>query len=151
MRRLALIFSTLLVLACAGPALARGTVRIEVLSNRADLVSDGQALVAVTLPKGASAKGLKVTVGRRNVSKAFAKRPDGRIEGLVDKLHNGRNVVTAKLRDGRGARITITSHPNGGPVFAGPEVEPWTCQKTAVDEDCNEPPKFTYLYKSTDT
>src|SRR4051794_1654054 len=150
MRRFAVLIPMLLALTSAAPAAARGTVRLEVLSNRADLISDGQALVGVSLPKGASGKGLRVTVGRRNVTSAFAQRADGRIAGLIDALKVGRNVVVARLRDGRGAKITITNHPNGGPVFSGPEVEPWTCQKTAVDEDCNEPPKFTYLYKSTD-
>jgi hypothetical protein len=138
-------------LACAGPAFARGAVRIQVLSNRADLISDGNALVAVSLPRGASADSLNVRVGRRDVSSAFAHRSDGRIEGLIDGLRVGKNVVVASLRDGRGAKLTIINHPNGGPVFSGPHVEPWTCQKTAVDADCNEPPKFTYLYKSTDS
>src|SRR5581483_2964963 len=45
--------------------------------------------------------------------------------------------------------ITITNHPIGGPVFAGPQAQPWKCQKTAVDKDCNQPIAYSYVYKST--
>src|SRR5581483_11497417 len=71
-------------------------------------------------------------------------------EGLVTGLQVGPNVVTAQLPNGAGARMTITDHPNGGPMFAGPQVQPWICQKTAVNAKCDEPAKFSWLYKSTD-
>jgi hypothetical protein len=150
MRRAGFFIPVLVALLCATPAPARGTVRIQALSNRADLISDGQALVAVDVPSGRSAKGLEVTAGGRDVTGAFKRRADGRIEGLVDGMKIGQNIVVARLPDGRGARLTITNHPNGGPVFSGPQIEPWTCQKTAVDAACDEPAKFSYLYKSTD-
>jgi Tannase-like family of unknown function (DUF6351) len=150
MRRAGFFISVLLALLCAAPAPARETVRIQVLSNRADLISDGQALVAVDVPSGTSAKGLVVSARGRDVTGAFKRRADGRIEGLVDGMRVGQNVVVARLPDGRGATLTITNHPNGGPVFSGPQIEPWTCQKTAVDAACDEPAKFSYLYKSTD-
>ena len=58
---------------------------ISVLSGRADLVSGGSALVAITLPGRADGKKVKVTVGRRNVTNQFAFRKDGRFEGLVTR------------------------------------------------------------------
>ena len=33
----------------------------------------------------------------------------------------------------------VTNHPNGGPVFSGPQLEPYQCQETALDAQCNEP------------
>ena len=104
-----------------------GVVRIEVLSNRADVISGDDALVEIVLPKGATPGDLEVTVGGRNVTDAFAPRPklDNRLVGLLRELEVGRNPVTARLRDGRGAHITITNHPIGGPVFAGPQTQPW--------------------------
>ena len=39
------------------------------LSNRADLVSGGDALVRVTVPRGVKAKRVKLFAGRRNVTK----------------------------------------------------------------------------------
>src|SRR5206468_9206378 len=118
--------------------------------NRADLISDGQALVQIKLPKGARAKGLEVTVSGRNVTGAFKRRADGRIEGVVDGLKLGANKVVATAPRGTGAQLTITNHPNGGPVFSGPQVQPWRCQQGAVDAQCNQPEQYTYLYKSTD-
>jgi hypothetical protein len=125
-------------------------IEIKTLSNRADLISDGQALVQIRLAKGAGAKGLRVTVGKRDVSDAFARRPNGRIEGVIDGLKLGANKVVARAPRARGASLTITNHPNGGPVFSGPQVQPWRCQQGAVDAQCNQPAQYTYLYRSTD-
>ena len=140
----------LAALLVAAPAQAGQTVRIQTLSNRADLISDGNALVRVIVPRHTSLASLTVTVNGRDVSSDFARRSGGRIEGLVDGLKDGDNLVVAKLPDGTGAQLTITNHPNGGPVFSGPQIEPWICQKTATDAKCDEPPQFAYFYKSTD-
>jgi hypothetical protein len=151
-----LTVAALLALAPASAAAAtkahfpRGRVVITVLSNRADLISDGNALVAVTVPSGANPSRLRMTAGRRNVTQEFAVRPNGRYEGLVTGLRRGKNILRATLPSGRGAQITITNHPNGGPVFSGPQIEPWTCEPNATDSKCDQPPKFTYLYRSTD-
>jgi hypothetical protein len=125
-------------------------ITIRTRSNRADLISDGQALVAIRLPRGARAAGLRVRLGKRNVTKAFSHRTGRRLEGVVKGLRLGRNRLVATAPGTRGARLTITNHPNGGPVFSGPQLQPWKCQKAAVDAQCNQPPEFTYLYKSTD-
>jgi hypothetical protein len=121
-----------------------------VLSNRADLISGGNALVAVSVPAGTNRRKLRMTLGGRKVTKEFAVRPTGRYEGLLTGLRVGRNVLTATLPSGGGAQITITNHPNGGPVFSGPQVEPWKCEPGAIDAKCDQPPKIIYLYESTD-
>jgi hypothetical protein len=153
MRRAAGGLAAVAVAGCAltGSALASGDVRIQVLSNRADLVSDGNALVAVDLPANVSERGLRVFVGRRDVTSAFARRLDDRVEGLIDGLKVGDNVLVATIPGGRGARLTVVNHPNGGPVFAGPQPQPWKCEQGAVDAQCNKPPVFTYVYKSSDS
>ena len=53
------------------------------------------------------------------------------------------------MPDARGAKLRVTNHPIGGPVFSGPQLQPWKCQPTAVDAQCNQPPAFQYLYKSS--
>src|SRR4051794_11934447 len=120
---------------------------IEVVSNRADLISAGDALVAIGLPAGADSA--RVTLGSRDVSGAFAPRPNGRYEGLVTGLALGDNVLTARVLSGASANVTIVNHPNGGPVFSGPQVRPWKCQATATDAQCNEPVSYSYEYKSS--
>jgi hypothetical protein len=123
-------------------------VEIRVLSNRADLVSGGDALVEVVVPDGAGDP--VVDVDGRDVTAAFAPGADGRLVGLVTDLRLGANVVTARTPNAGGARLTITNAPIGGPVFSGPQIQPWACQPTAVDAQCNQPPTYSFLYKPAD-
>ncbi|MFZ5846141.1 MAG: DUF6351 family protein [Actinomycetota bacterium] len=122
---------------------------VEVLSNRADLVSGGDALVSVRLPRRLEADRVRVRVGGRDVTARFRVRPNGRFQGLLTGLEVGRNVVRV-WAPGYAGRQVITNHPNGGPVFSGPQHGPYQCQDTAVDEQCNQPATYTLLYKSTD-
>lgn len=144
MRRAATLF---LLLAMFAPV-ADAKLRIRTLSNRADLISGGDALVKV---RGAGKRNLFVRVGRRDVSKAFGRN---RI-GLVEGLRVGRNVLTARTRGRRPARLVITNHPIGGPVLSGPQTQPWVCTTEAndlgpaLDEQCNAPTKVEYKYIST--
>lgn len=129
------------------------TVRIDVLSNRADLISGGDALVRVSVPDDADARTLTISLGGRTITGMFTAREPAHATGVVDGLVVGENLVEARLPDGRGARLTITNHPEGGPVFAGPQVQPWTCTTqinglgAAVDDQCNAATQVSYLYQ----
>ncbi|MDT5027154.1 MAG: hypothetical protein QOE61_3580, partial [Micromonosporaceae bacterium] len=125
-------------------------VTITVLSNRADLVSGGNALVAVTLPPRAAHRRVRIWLGRRNVGRQFSARSGRRREGLLTGLRVGANRLTVRLPDGTGARITITDHPIGGPVFSGPQVRPWSCPPGALDAQCAAPVRYSYVYESSD-
>src|SRR5688572_15357734 len=121
--------------------------RIKVLSNRADLVSGGDALVRVTLPRGVKASRLQLKAGRRNVTRALRREGQSRrLIGLVRGLRVGRVPLTSSIRRGGAARLVLTNHPIGGPVFAGPQIKPWACQDGARDAKCNQPPEFKYFY-----
>ena len=50
-------------------------LKIEVLSNRRDLVSGGDALVEVRLPRGSRPRQVTVTARRRDVTRRFAGAP----------------------------------------------------------------------------
>jgi len=133
---------------------AADSVEIVVLSNRADLISGGDALIEVVHTGGAEPEGLRVDVDGRDVSDAVRKRTDGRLLGVLHGLRIGDNVVTAALPDGRSARIIVTNHPITGPVFAGPQVQPWLCSTEAAglgpakDASCHVPQaKFEFFYK----
>src|SRR3954447_25948528 len=97
---------------------AAAALKIDVLSNRADLVSGGDALVAISRPARVYRNGTEVTKG-------FARRSDGRFEGLVTGLRDGANTLRAQRPDGSGGKLTVTNHPIGGPVFSGPQIQPW--------------------------
>ena len=122
---------------------------VEVLSNRADLVSGGDALVSVPLPTGVDPRRVRVLLGDRDVTDRFAVRPNGQFQGLLDGLAVGENVVRVQA-PGYDGRRGITNHPNGGPVFSGPQHGPYRCQPTAQDAQCNQPASYSFLYKSTD-
>jgi hypothetical protein len=135
-----LVLASLLLSACgvgdgsqaAPPAAAPA---IKVLSNRADVVSGDDALVEIIGGAG------RVTLNGADVSSAFLRRPDGRVLGLLTGLKPGANVVQAN-----GVSLTLTNHPLGGPVFSGPQIQPWTCFDGARDAQCNRDPVYTYQY-----
>ena len=162
------------LIGCAAPGLAAspadarvGAPRIEVLSTRADLVSGGDALVRVTLPRGVKASRLRFTAGSRNVTRVLVPAGGRRLEGVVTGMPLGRVALTATIRGAaapprsrrRGppvftgrvrvasaARLYVRNHPIGGPIFAGPQIQPWACQQGARDAQCNQPPSFRFLY-----
>jgi len=129
---------------------AASTLQVEVLSNRADLISGGDALVAVDLPDGTDPVTVHVTAGAQDVTSSFAVRGNGRYEGLITGLALGATTITATLAGGGSDQVVIFNHPIGGPVFSGPQVKPWTCASAkATDAQCNEPTTFVYQYKSS--
>ncbi len=132
--------------AAAGP---KPRLVVSVLSNRADLISGGGALVAVRVPRGVRARTVHVRVGKRDVTHRFVRRGQ-RLVGLVGGLRLGRNVVRATAPRARAGRIVVTNHPNGGPVFSGPQTQHYRCQAGARTARCDQPARYDLLYKSTD-
>src|SRR5438552_17662614 len=97
------------------PRLARAAngFDIKVLSNRADVISGGDALVEIVLPAGVDPASVRVDVDGRDVTAAFAVRPNGRYMGLITALAEPSNVLTARGPDGAGAAFNITSNTYG--------------------------------------
>ncbi|RZO86953.1 MAG: hypothetical protein EVA65_01390 [Oceanococcus sp.] len=151
-----LIAPTLLVSALVGcetstPLATRGAQEVDIttLSNRPDLVSGGDVLLEVSTSGNASIEGASIRLGERDLSAEFhyvSGPSGGRLVGLVTGLKNGNNEVVAQLADGRGASLDIVNHPHGGPVFSGPQVQPWNCQPSAEDEQCNQAPTYEFFY-----
>jgi len=126
-RRYAAVLALSLALSTA--ALAADQLALRTLSNRADVVSGGDALVEIVLPAGAHPDEVQVTLAGRDITSAFAVRTDGRLVGLVGGLAPGANDLFARIvtSAGTSARLTITNHPVGGPVFSGAQLQPWIC------------------------
>ena len=127
-------------------ATAASTPVIHVLSTRADLVTGGQALISVTVGTTSPRSALMVLNGK-DVSHEFALRRNGQYEGLLTGMRGGRNELDAYTSN-VGAKIIITDHPTGGPVFSGPQIKPWFCEAGAIDALCNKPTTYAYQYKS---
>ena len=165
-------------LACALQAAAAvPPPEILVLSNRADLISGGDALVEIKMPPIYTPPVAKVTLNGVPANQFFALRPNGRYMGVVSGLKDGTNVLVARAPGGPAAQIIITNHPIGGPVFAGPQLQPWICatrvattvtvvgnpgstpatatattRASGLNDDptndqCDTPPTYTYFYQ----
>jgi hypothetical protein len=133
----------------AGGAEAAGTLSVGVLSNRADVISGGDALVAVTLPRGVNPASVTVSLNGSNVTGEFALRENGSYEGLLSGLQLGGNVVKAEAPGSASGQATVVNHAIGGPVFSGPQVQPWVCKNAnATDSKCDAPASYAYVYKS---
>lgn len=149
-----------LLAACGSSSPVSGTVggggagafdaTIQVLSNRADLISGGDALVRVALPTGTSPSTVHMLLNGQDVSSEFGTASDGTYMGLVTGLKLGSNSLVARSGNASSAGTTIVNHPNGGPIIAGPQLQPWICEEGAIDAQCDREPVYTYYYKSTD-
>jgi Tannase-like family of unknown function (DUF6351) len=144
------------LLALAGPAASSPPpatapkVAIETVATRADLVTGQSTPVQIVAP-GVNPRRIRVTLGSRTITSAFATRPDGSFEGRVTGLRLGRNVITARVgAAGAGARLTITDHPISGPLFSGPHIEPWICQPGDTNAQCDHPTENSLYYYSRD-
>ena len=135
-----------------------GVREISVLSNRADLISGGDALVSVDLI--ANPRTIRVQLNGDDITDAFAIRPNGRYEGLVTGLVEGKNILRVRPANGVGRWIEITNHPIGGPVFSGEQIQPWLCRTQlqggttpalgpSVDDKCNAAaPVVEHFYRT---
>src|SRR5258706_11066520 len=113
-----------LIVPCAAAVQASASFSVHVLSNRADLITGGEALASVTLPRAIAPSSVTVTLNGSNVTNEFALRPNGSYEGLVDGLHPGANSLRAEAPGGLSSQVAIEDHPIGGPLFSGPQVKP---------------------------
>jgi len=131
---------------------ASAAPEILVLSNRADLISGGDALVEIKWPAGTDTTSAQVALNGVSVKSSFALR-DGRYMGLVTGLNNGDNLLTAQV-PGAAAQITITNHPITGPIISGPHITPYECRLSqnnlaaTGDADCSAWDQVQYFYAS---
>lgn len=124
-----------------------GEGEIRVLSNRADLISGGDALVEITADDSALLRGAKVMLDDREVTEQLTATSEGTLKGLLGGMVLGANTVTVVLADESVLERQLINHPNGGPVFSGPQLQPWQCtNEQAVDAQCNQPPEYTFQY-----
>ena len=128
-----------------------GEGEIRVLSNRADLISGGDALVEVITPDAAQLEGAVVTLGDRAVTDQLTATDAGTLKGLINGLALGNNRLTVVLADDSVLERIIINHPNGGPVISGPQIQPWQCTNAAaVDAQCNQPAEYSFKYVPAD-
>ena len=146
-------------------------IEIVTLSNRADLISGGDALIEVRVPKGVALNKVRLSLNGRDVTGSFKANAAARtLRGLVTGLVEGRNdFVAAESHGQRKARLVITNHPIGGPVLLGSQTMPWICATPtpvaasgntpastasglttlALDAQCNIATEYKLFYRTT--
>ena len=154
----------------------RSNLEIVSLSNRADLVSGGDALLEVRVPKNLPLNRVTLRLNGREVTGAFMANAAARtLRGVVTDLVDGDNEFVAEAH-GHGhsepqARLRITNHPIGGPVLLGSQTTPWICATPtavaasgntpasnasglttfAVDAQCNIATEYKLFYRTTNS
>jgi len=176
MRILSLLLSscllTTLFLADAEPTPLN--FEIVTLSNRSDLISGGDALVEVRVPKNVPLKKVTLSLNGHDVTSAFQTNEAARtMRGVLTGLVVGENELLADSNgNGNGrprATLWILNHPIGGPVLLGSQTTPWICATPtpvpasgnapasnasglstfAVDAQCNIATEFKLFYHTT--
>lgn len=162
--------ASLLVASCGGGGGGGDDsgLQIRSLSNRADLVSGGDALLEISTGAGITPASLKVTAEGRDVTSAFTLR-DGKYVGLVTGLASGNNTIVAESVNARAAQLVVTNAPRSGPILSGNHVTPFYCATPAPvpgngtttpttnasglsgqpDANCNIPSETFLYYRST--
>src|SRR5467141_2241474 len=164
--------AVLLVTAQAGEHPSK--FEIVSLSNRADLVSGGDALLEVRVPRNVPLNQVSLRLNGRVVTVPFKTSETAHtLRGVVTDLVDGDNEFVAEAR-GRGhgeaeARLRITNHPIGGPVLLASQTTPWICATPtavpasgntpasnasglttfAVDAQCNIATEYKLFYRTT--
>src|SRR5262245_10951161 len=147
---------------------------IVTLSNRADLISGGDALVEVRVPKNVPLKKVTLWLNGHEVTETFQINETSRtMRGLLTGLVVGENEFLADSNgNGNGrprATLRILNHPIGGPVLLGSQTQPWICatptpvaesgntpasnasglSTVAVDAQCNIATEYKLFYRTT--
>ena len=141
---------------------APGGLRLEMVSTRPALVSGGDVLVRVRVPRQVPLDAPMVTLNGASVTAAFHRDEAAHaLLGFVTGLKPGTNDLAATA--GRGldtARLAVVNHPVVGPVFSGPHETPFICQTDqfklqsgatlgqALDTDCSIATRVDYYYRS---
>ena len=145
---------------------SRDRWQITTLSTRPELVSGGDVLVRIDVPRSVRPTRVKVELNGHDVTGVFRIDADGRsVTGLVTGLRLGRNTLEASAggRGGNSERLTIKNHPITGPILSGPQQQPFICETQSftlpvtggnlgppLDANCSVGTRVDYIYKSTD-
>jgi hypothetical protein len=137
--------------------------RISTLSTRPDKVTGGDVLVKVDVPDALPLAGITVKRNTQDITAAF--RPDSAqhaLIGLVRGLRRGQNTLEVFQGSATpAASLSVVNYPLSGPVFSGPQEQPFACQTHAFklpdgaslgppldEDDCSVKTVVTYMYKA---
>jgi hypothetical protein len=142
-------------------------VQVRSLSTPSHMVSGGDALIRVEVPGSVPLANVVVKRNGQNVTSLFRADQAARtLTGLVTGLMSGPNAIEAFTNaagQGRPAdQLTITNFPITGPVFSGPQEQPFICATQSfnlpaglgnlgapLDANCSISRRVDYIYRTT--
>lgn len=130
----ALVLAALL----AAPPLAAATppFEIQILSSAPGQVSGGDALVRVQFPGVGIPAMATLLLNGVNVTSALAPAPGGgALVGVVSGFALGDNLLQLKPNPKAKAvwtELAVKNHPQSGPIFSGPQQQPFVCTTARV-------------------
>lgn len=137
-----------------------GALTIGTVSSRPDAVSGGDALVRVGVPARVAVEDVTILRDGDDVTEGF-RADDGGLLGLVGGLAPGEHRLVATAPRTKKAQLTLVAHPGTGPVFSGPQEEPFACETEEyrtpsgssvgppLDDDCSIETRVEYRYMTT--
>ncbi len=114
----------------------RPAVEMKALSSAPGQVSGGDVRIGITAPAADQAR-LELWLNGSRIDPALQAQGD-RLEGIVDGLNDGENTLEVRHADyGLMDTLTLNNHPISGPMFSGPQQQPFVC--TSVREYGKQP------------
>lgn len=154
-------------------------ISMSVISSAPDQVSGGDARLALASDTEGALDEATLEINGDAVDMGMFAAVGDRLEGVVAGLALGENTLVISHPDhGELATLTLKNHPRQGPIFSGPQQQPFVCTaqeqlgvQPLVDADeapgfpvygedgttlvgysrnCTVEPFTTYMYMSTD-
>ena len=138
-------------------------VQISALSNRPDKLSGDDVLVAVDVPPSIAIGDVTLKLNGSDVTSALTAQPGTRrLVGLVKGLALGKNELVSSAKNAGEEKLQLVNYPITGPVFSGPQQQPFFCQThefrvypggpfltaSQIAQPCHVSTRVDYLYRT---
>ncbi len=107
-------------------------IDVNVLSSAKDQVSGGEARIQVVMPEQITGEHLTVRLNGTDVKNALEEDLDTHtLTGVIEGLNVGENTLqvgsASEDHDVTPLDVVLTNHPLSGPIFSGPQQQPFYC------------------------
>lgn len=98
---------------------------LKVLSSQPQYVSGGDARIQINAPARLHPS-ISLWLNGQPLAAALQSSGDS-LEGVISGLSVGSNLLEARTMAGVRASLTLVNHPVTGPMFSGPQQQPFVC------------------------